>query len=347
LNDLEDRYKKLIELYSDQQKPAIDSIRKGYEIEKLVNSLLRELASPLRQEENVVVGKKEFDGEIRIGEGRTIFYEIFSGNLSKFRYQSLLDLARTTRFPYKAYLLIIARSFSKKDKLRILELTEKMTPEGVKICFIDHKMLISLHRFIINRMTKYKDKDLIIIKRLFLLNLLERNSIIHKRFFDSALSSALNQYQFEISKPIIDYVSPQRRLISEESLQSLENMLNIVLHEIQDLRNEMNMINAKLLDFMKKAELYEIDLQKLEGKGDFPCPKCGNIIDPDDETEKAYKIIETKIKNGELAELVLVCGKCGSKIKLVGFMSSAQIPALKQIVARSKRYEKTLLKLMK
>lgn len=70
----------------------------------------------------------------------------------------------------------------------------------------------------------------------------------------------------------------------------------------------------------KKGKAYTIDLTKIDGDGAFPCPKCGVIISPDDETEEVYQILETKVKGDELAELVLLCNKCKSKIRLVGFL---------------------------
>jgi len=69
----------------------------------------------------------------------------------------------------------------------------------------------------------------------------------------------------------------------------------------------------------EKVSSYKIDLVALEGNGSFPCPKCGTTISPEDETEENYKVIYTKVANNELAELVIACGKCGSKIKLTGF----------------------------
>ena len=69
----------------------------------------------------------------------------------------------------------------------------------------------------------------------------------------------------------------------------------------------------------KEDSAYKINLVTIEGDGSFPCPKCGMIISPEDETEKTYKILETKVINEELAELVIACGKCGSTIKLTGF----------------------------
>jgi predicted RNA-binding Zn-ribbon protein involved in translation (DUF1610 family) len=75
---------------------------------------------------------------------------------------------------------------------------------------------------------------------------------------------------------------------------------------------------------VKKSMMYTVDLTKIDGDGAFPCPKCGSIISPDDESEEVYQIVETKIKNDELAELMLTCKKCGITIKLVGFLSQPE-----------------------
>jgi len=75
---------------------------------------------------------------------------------------------------------------------------------------------------------------------------------------------------------------------------------------------------------VKKNIMYTIDLTIIDGDGAFPCPKCGTIISPDDETEEAYQIIETKVKKDELAELVLMCNRCGSTIRLIGFLSQPE-----------------------
>jgi predicted RNA-binding Zn-ribbon protein involved in translation (DUF1610 family) len=80
---------------------------------------------------------------------------------------------------------------------------------------------------------------------------------------------------------------------------------------------------------MKKAEVkksmaYEIDLTKIDGDGAFPCPKCGVVISPDDESEETYHIVDTKVKNDELAELLVICKKCRTTIKLVGFVSQPE-----------------------
>jgi len=49
--------------------------------------------------------------------------------------------------------------------------------------------------------------------------------------------------------------------------------------------------------------------------------KCGVSISPDDESEQNYKIEETKVVNGELAELIITCGKCRSVINITGFQA--------------------------
>jgi predicted nucleic-acid-binding Zn-ribbon protein len=82
-------------------------------------------------------------------------------------------------------------------------------------------------------------------------------------------------------------------------------------------------------DMMKKADVkknmvYTIDLTKIDGDGAFECPKCGSLISPEDETDTTYEIVETKVKGDDLEELVLTCKKCGTTIKLVGFLAQPQ-----------------------
>jgi predicted RNA-binding Zn-ribbon protein involved in translation (DUF1610 family) len=71
---------------------------------------------------------------------------------------------------------------------------------------------------------------------------------------------------------------------------------------------------------VEKSVMYSVDLTKIDGDGAFPCPKCGVMISPDDETEEIYAIVETKVKDDELVELILTCNNCGSKIRLTGFL---------------------------
>jgi len=74
---------------------------------------------------------------------------------------------------------------------------------------------------------------------------------------------------------------------------------------------------------MESLTKFTVDLTKIEGEGDFPCPNCGVSISPDDETEKVYSILEPKVKGDALERLIILCNKCGSEIHLVGFLSSA------------------------
>jgi predicted RNA-binding Zn-ribbon protein involved in translation (DUF1610 family) len=77
-------------------------------------------------------------------------------------------------------------------------------------------------------------------------------------------------------------------------------------------------------DVSKKSASYTIDLTKIEGDGSFPCPKCGTIISPEDETAEIYKIVHTKIINDELVELIVMCRNCGNNIKLTGFQQTIE-----------------------
>ncbi len=65
---------------------------------------------------------------------------------------------------------------------------------------------------------------------------------------------------------------------------------------------------------------YRVDLTKIEGEGDFACPKCGVKISPDDETETVYTIVETIIGHDDTLESMIIrCNKCESMINIEGF----------------------------
>jgi hypothetical protein len=70
---------------------------------------------------------------------------------------------------------------------------------------------------------------------------------------------------------------------------------------------------------MKQTQVYEMDLTKTDGDGDFSYPGCGTAISPDDCTEEAYSILEAKVSNQGLEELVICCNKCASELHLTGF----------------------------
>ena len=55
----------------------------------------------------------------------------------------------------------------------------------------------------------------------------------------------------------------------------------------------------------KNVSEYKIDLATIEEDGSFQCPKCGMSISPEDESEENYKILDTKVVNEELAELII------------------------------------------
>jgi hypothetical protein len=62
-----------------------------------------------------------------------------------------------------------------------------------------------------------------------------------------------------------------------------------------------------------------MDLARIEGSGEFKCPRCGIRISPDDMTEDVYTIIETVTKEDCLENLILQCNRCKSIIHLTGF----------------------------
>ena len=72
---------------------------------------------------------------------------------------------------------------------------------------------------------------------------------------------------------------------------------------------------------MPKSKSYTVDLSKIDGRGEFKCPKCKTEISPDDTTETAYTIIEPVVRSDSLERIVIQCNKCGSTIRLVGFQN--------------------------
>jgi predicted RNA-binding Zn-ribbon protein involved in translation (DUF1610 family) len=86
----------------------------------------------------------------------------------------------------------------------------------------------------------------------------------------------------------------------------------------QDVKNMMKK------SMSKKTVPYMVDLTQIDGDGAFPCPKCGTVISPEDESEEVYKIVDTKVVNDELVELVINCNECRSNIKLTGFQQAIE-----------------------
>jgi len=73
------------------------------------------------------------------------------------------------------------------------------------------------------------------------------------------------------------------------------------------------------MENMQPPLVYQMDLATLHGEGEFTCPGCGIVISPEDETADVYVILDTKVSNDKLEELVIQCNQCKSKIRLVGF----------------------------
>ena len=63
-----------------------------------------------------------------------------------------------------------------------------------------------------------------------------------------------------------------------------------------------------------------MNLLKIDGTGEFPCPKCGVVISPDDETDDTYLIVEQKTRGDILEELIIQCNEYKSLIRLSGFL---------------------------
>jgi predicted RNA-binding Zn-ribbon protein involved in translation (DUF1610 family) len=88
----------------------------------------------------------------------------------------------------------------------------------------------------------------------------------------------------------------------------------------QQIKSVVYMTNK----MMGKNAPYSVDLTKIDGDGSFPCPQCGAVISPEDESEETYKIINTKVINDQLVELLVKCNSCGSTIRLTGFEAAVE-----------------------
>ena len=79
---------------------------------------------------------------------------------------------------------------------------------------------------------------------------------------------------------------------------------------------------------MKQMQVYIVDLTKIDGSGDFLCPRCGTAISPDDCTEEVYSILEPKVDSHGLEELVIRCNRCASQLHLTGFSLLQKLPEI-------------------
>jgi hypothetical protein len=70
---------------------------------------------------------------------------------------------------------------------------------------------------------------------------------------------------------------------------------------------------------MKQLSVYTVDLLELNSQGDFLCPCCGASISPEDESEEVYSVLETRVRNNVLEDVLISCNNCSNKILLTGF----------------------------
>lgn len=65
---------------------------------------------------------------------------------------------------------------------------------------------------------------------------------------------------------------------------------------------------------------FEVDLVTLENKdGVFACPRCEQLISPDDDSDQTYTILDTIMASGHLSALIIECRDCNAVIRLIGF----------------------------
>ena len=78
--------------------------------------------------------------------------------------------------------------------------------------------------------------------------------------------------------------------------------------------------------------MFKVNLMNIEGEGDFPCPSCGEMISPDDESGLAYDIVDVEIReDNSLEEVNIVCKKCGNIIQLEGFEALTDMDDLDEL----------------
>jgi hypothetical protein len=69
-----------------------------------------------------------------------------------------------------------------------------------------------------------------------------------------------------------------------------------------------------------RKKSFTVDLTKIKGGGEFPCPSCDSLISPDDESEETYTIIDTIMSDEDYLErMVIQCNTCNNIINVEGF----------------------------
>ncbi len=69
---------------------------------------------------------------------------------------------------------------------------------------------------------------------------------------------------------------------------------------------------------------FRIDLNEIDGEGEFPCPKCHVMIYPDDESEEVYRVLDILENENGLENIVIRCNSCHCTIRLEGFSALNQ-----------------------
>jgi hypothetical protein len=69
----------------------------------------------------------------------------------------------------------------------------------------------------------------------------------------------------------------------------------------------------------KKPSQFTIDIGAIKEDGSFECPQCGKTISPEEaESEDTYQIADTIPVGDGLVDIIFICAKCKSNIKLPG-----------------------------
>jgi hypothetical protein len=254
MEEWEEAYSKLTGLYSREDTNYGETMTKGHEIEKIVDTLIQDLVKPFNQKIRVKYGENEFDGEVVLGKGKSMLYEIYSQPFLGFRYDSLLSRIRNTYFSRsRTYFLVITKSLEKNEE-KVSTLTQKIMKETdkVKLVFMDYNALISLHRFVSSNL-RDADLDLKTVKFLFFTKLFEDNTVLNADLFSAAMSSARDEYSVQIQKYEPSAFSPaarippqqviieesKREISIEEELHELEKLLMHAIDEIRRLRRNL------------------------------------------------------------------------------------------------------------
>jgi hypothetical protein len=104
-----------------------------------------------------------------------------------------------------------------------------------------------------------------------------------------------------------------------------KTILDVLKGRINELRHEMWTVQRRAMKleriiFSKQGIVFGIDISKIDGEGEFMCPRCKEILSPEDPVGFTYEILDSNLsEDGTLKEASIQCVKCGSIIRLHGF----------------------------